>query len=80
MSSMEPKLDPRRIINKTIMTKDNYIHSGVVGTTSDSIIVIEGSVRTTKYVIPRSLIVEFDGSYLHLSITESELSKYKQKI
>ncbi len=80
MSSMEIKLDPRRIINKAIMTKDNYPHSSVVGTTSDSIIVVEGSVRAHKYIIPKSLIVGFDGSYIHLSITESELSKYEQKI
>lgn len=75
----ELKLDPRWIINKGIMTRDGYPHSSIVGTTEDSIIVVEGVVRTHKYVIPKSLITNFDGSYLHLSITESELSKYEEK-
>jgi hypothetical protein len=61
------------------MTSDGYPHTSVVGTTEDSIIVVEGVVRTHKYVIPKSLIREFDGSYLHITIPESELSKYEEK-
>ncbi len=72
-------LDPKRILNKNIMTSDKYVHSSVIGTTEDSIIVIEGAIRTHTYVIPKSLIREFDGSYLHLTISEKELAKYEKK-
>lgn len=73
------KLDPRWIINKGIRTSDGYVHSSIVATTEDSIIVIEGVVRRHKYVIPKSIVRDFDGSYLHLTIPESELVKYEEK-
>ncbi len=79
MSSPSIALDPRWIINKGIMTKDGYTHHSIVGSTEDSIIVVEGAVRVHKYVIPKSLITLWDGSYLHLSITEDELRKYETK-
>lgn len=71
-------LDPKRIFNKNVMTSDRYVHGGIVGTTEDSIIIMEGAIRAKRYIIPKSLIREYDGSYVHLTITESELSKYRK--
>jgi hypothetical protein len=72
-------LDSRRILNKSIITSDGYMHGEIVGQTDKEIILIEGVFRPRKYAIPKSAVTNFDGSYVYISISDAELEKYRVK-
>ncbi len=70
-------LDSKRILNKSIITSDGYIHGEIVGQTDKELILIEGVFRVRKYAIPKSAVTNFDGSYVYISIPDRDLEKYR---
>lgn len=74
------RFDSRYIINKGVETSDRVLHEYIVSQSDNDITVLEGVWRTRKYVIPKSLVKDFDGSTVFLSITDKELrEKYLMK-
>jgi hypothetical protein len=72
-------LDSKRILNRSIITSDGYIHGVIVGQTDKELILIEGVFRPRKYAIPKSAVTNFDGSFVYISISDMDLEKYRVK-
>ena len=79
MSAPMIDLDSKRILNKSIMTSDGIMRGEIVGQTDKELIVMEGVFRIRKYMIPKSLVANYDGSIIHLSIPDKDIEKYRSK-
>ncbi len=77
MAAPMVNLDSKRILNKSVITSDGYMHGEIVGQTDKEIILIEGVFRPRKYAIPKSAVTNFDGSFVYLSIPDRDLEKYR---
>src|SRR5918912_2159825 len=84
MSSAEERQQPitdwNSIINKDVKTADYQNAGKVIGVPEDEDVVIlsyEGSSAEYHYKIPRSYVQGFDGQFLLLSITRTEMANYE---
>ncbi|MCS7140781.1 MAG: hypothetical protein NZ888_01170 [Candidatus Nitrosocaldus sp.] len=79
MSAPMINLDSKNILNKPVVTSDGYLRGHIVGQTDKELVLIEGTWRVRKYNIPKSLVTNFDGSYIYISIPDKEMEKYRAK-
>ena len=70
-----PVLKWDRIIHKNTRTRDGEPAGYVAAEDAESIVVLAGGFR--EYSIPKSHVVEFDGSQVFLDFTARELEQYR---
>lgn len=64
-----------RVIHKNVRSNDRIDIGNVISESGDTFTVMQGASR--EYNIPKSEVEGFDGSELYLSISYSEVLKYK---
>jgi hypothetical protein len=66
------------VIKKEARGIDDYDLGEVQEISEDYIITERGMVDKTRFMIPKTLVSNFDGHNLHFNFSEQEASKYKQ--
>ncbi len=64
-----------RVIHKNVRSKERIDIGNVISESGDTFTVMQGAKR--EYNIPKSAVEGFDGSELYLSISYSEVQRYK---
>jgi hypothetical protein len=64
-----------RVIHKNVRSKERTDIGNVISESGDTFTVMQGAKR--EYNIPKSAVEGFDGSELYLSISYSEVQRYK---
>ena len=70
-----PVLNWDKTIHKNTRTSDDEPAGYIAAEDSESIIVLAGGFR--EYKVPKSHVVEFDGSQVFLDFTFRELEQYR---
>ena len=66
------------VIKKEARGINDYDLGEVQEISEDYIITERGAVDKTKYMIPKTLVSNFDGHNLHFTVSEQDAPKYKQ--
>ena len=64
-----------RVIHKNVRSVDNADVGNIISESGDTFTVMQGASR--EYNIPKSYVEGFNGSEVSLSLSYSELQKYK---
>ena len=64
-----------RVIHKNVRSKDRIDIGNVISESGETFTVMQGASR--EYNIPKTAVEGFDGSELYLSISFSEVQRYK---
>ncbi|MDN5847345.1 MAG: hypothetical protein L0H53_13850 [Candidatus Nitrosocosmicus sp.] len=66
------------VIKKEARGSSDYDLGEVQEISEDYVITERGVVDKTRFMIPKTLVSNFDGHNLHFNLSEQDSSKYKQ--
>ena len=75
----EPILDWEAIVHKGVRTGDGVELGNVVEVDNEKFITIQGVVHEKEFVLPHTVVAEFNGAEVRLNITYEEAKKCRAK-
>jgi hypothetical protein len=72
----EPILDWEAIVHKGPRTRDGVELGNVVQVDDEKVVTIRGVVHEKVFVLPRTVVAEFNGAKVKLNITYEEAKKF----
>jgi hypothetical protein len=62
---------------KVVKTKDERSCGNLMAEYKDSIIIIEGTIKSHEYVVPKSKVIHYNGNEIYLDIPYYMLSSFE---
>ncbi len=62
---------------KIVKTKDKRSCGNLMAEYKDNIIIIEGSIKSHEYMIPKSKVADYNGNEIYLDIPYDMLSSFE---
>lgn len=75
----EPLLDWEAIEHKGVRTRDGVELGNVVEVDNKKLITIQGLVNEKEFILPHTVVAEFNGTDVRLNITYEEAKKFLAK-
>jgi hypothetical protein len=62
---------------KVVKTKDERSCGNLMAEYKDSIIIIDGDIKSREYVVPKSKVIHYNGNEIYLDISYYMLSSFE---
>jgi hypothetical protein len=62
---------------KIVKTKDERSCGNLMAEYKDNIIIIEGSIKSHEYMIPKSKVADYNGNEIYLDVSYDMLSSFE---
>ena len=76
----EPIIDWEAIVHKGVRTIDGVELGNVVQVDNKEVVTIQGVVHEKEFILPHTVVAEFNGAEVRLNITYEEAKKFLAKL
>jgi hypothetical protein len=76
----EPIIDWEAIVYKGVRTIDGVELGNVVQVDNKEVVTIQGVVHEKEFILPHTVVAEFNGAEVRLNITYEEAKKFLTKL